>query len=57
MNILAQASIIMIGSIQVFLWIIYNFVISAYTASISSVFVFVSTLIAIIRYDILKKQS
>ncbi len=42
--------------IQAFLWIIYNFVVSAYTASISSVFVFVSTLIAIFRYDILKKQ-
>lgn len=43
--------------IQAFLWIIYNFVVKAYTSSISSAFVFVSTLIAIFRYDILKKSS
>lgn len=43
--------------IQSLLWTIYDLIISAYTASISSVFVFVSTLIAIFRYDILKKDK
>ncbi len=43
--------------IQALLWTIYDLIISAYTASISSVFVFVSTLIAIFRYDILKKDK
>ena len=37
--------------IQSLMWTIYDFIIGAYTASISSAFVFVSTIIAIIRYD------
>lgn len=41
--------------LQAFLWTIYDLIINAYTASISSAFVFVSTLIAIFRYDIFKK--
>ena len=43
--------------IQSLLWTIYDLIICAYTASISSIFVFVSTLIAIFRYDILKKDK
>lgn len=37
--------------VQSLMWTIYDFIIGAYTASISSAFVFVSTIIAIIRYD------
>ena len=37
--------------IQSLMWTIYDFIIGAYTASISSAFVFASTIIAIIRYD------
>jgi len=40
-----------------FLWITYDLIIEAYTASISTTFVFVSTLIAIIRYDVLNKEK
>ena len=40
--------------IQSLLWTIYDFIIGAYTASVSSAFVFVSTVIAIFRYDIKK---
>ena len=42
--------------IQSLLWTIYDFLIGAYTASISSAFVFISTVIAIFRYDF-KKQD
>lgn len=38
--------------LQSLLWTIYDLIICAYTASISSGFVFVSTSIAIFRYDI-----
>ncbi len=41
---------------QALLWTIYDLIIKAYTASISSAFVFISTLIAMIRYDILNKE-
>ncbi len=43
--------------VQSLLWTLYDFIISAYTASISSIFVFISTLIAIFRYDILPKNN
>ncbi len=42
--------------IQSLLWTIYDFIIGAYTASISSAFVFISTIIAIIRYDFKKQE-
>ncbi len=42
---------------QSLLWTIYDLIINAYTASISSAFVFISTLIAIFRYDILKRDK
>ena len=42
---------------QALLWTIYDLIINAYTASISSAFVVISTLIAIFRYDILKKEQ
>lgn len=42
--------------LQSLLWTVYDLIISAYTASISSGFVFVSTLIAIFRYDIMYKK-
>lgn len=42
---------------QALLWTIYDLIIKAYTASISSAFVFISTLIAIFRYDILKNNK
>ena len=37
--------------IQSLLWTIYDFIIGAYTASFSSAFVFISTVIAIYKYD------
>ncbi len=43
--------------IQSLLWTIYDLLVKAYTASISSAFVFISTLIAILRYDILNKKE
>ena len=43
--------------IQSLLWTIYDLLVKAYTASISSAFVFISTLIAIFRYDILKRDK
>lgn len=43
--------------IQSILWTTYDFLIGAYTASISSAFVFVSTIIAILRYDIKKVKN
>ena len=43
--------------IQSLLWTIYDFIIGAYTASISSAFVFVSTVIAIFRYDLKKNEK
>ncbi len=42
--------------IQSLLWTIYDFVIGAYTASFSSAFVFISTIIAIYRYDFKKNN-
>ena len=42
--------------IQSLLWTIYDFIIGAYTASISSAFVFISTVIAIYRYDFKKDK-
>lgn len=38
-------------------WIVYNFVGAAYASLIGSVFEFVSSLISIIRFDILNKQK
>ncbi len=43
--------------VQSLLWTIYDLIINAYTASISSAFVFISTTIAIFRYDILKRKK
>lgn len=43
--------------VQALLWTIYDLMISAYTASISSAFVFVSTLIAMVRYDIIENNK
>ena len=43
--------------IQALLWTIYDFIIGAFTASISSAFVFISTIIAIFRYDLKKWNS
>ncbi len=43
--------------LQSLLWTIYDLIINAYTASISSAFVFISTVIAIFRYDILKRNK
>lgn len=42
--------------IQSLLWTVYDFIIGAYTASISSAFVFISTVIAIYRYDFKKDK-
>lgn len=42
---------------QSLLWTIYDFIIGAFTASVSSAFVFVSTVIAIYRYDLKKEES
>ena len=43
--------------IQSLLWTIYDFIIGAYTASFSSAFVFISTVIAIFRYDLKFKKN
>ena len=43
--------------IQSLLWTIYDFTIGAYTASFSSSFVFISTVIAIFRYDLKFKKN
>ena len=43
--------------IQSLLWTIYDFIIGAFTASISSAFVFVSTVIAIYRYDFKERKK
>lgn len=39
------------------LWIVYNFMITAYTSILTQVFLFVSLIIGIIRLDILKKDA
>lgn len=46
----------MLNLAQSSLWTLYDFIVHAYTASISSAFVFISTLIAIFRYDIFKEK-
>lgn len=43
--------------INVILWTLYDFLVGAYTAGANSIFLTISTFIAIIRYDILKKSK
>ena len=42
---------------QALLWTIYDLIIKAYTASLSSAFVLISTGIAIVRYDVLNAKG
>ncbi len=42
--------------LNLFIWIIYDFVIGAYVTSISAAIFVVSTIIAIFRYDLLQKK-
>lgn len=42
---------------QALLWTIYDLIIKAYTASLSSTFVLISTGIAIVRYDVLNAKG
>lgn len=42
---------------NVFLWIIFDVYVAAYTTMISHLFIIVSTSIAIIRYDVIKKME
>ncbi len=39
------------------MWIIYNFMVGAYVSSIGSTVTMISVIIAIVKYDILKKES
>lgn len=46
-----------ISLLNILVWIIYDFIVGAVAAGISNVFLSISTIIAIIRYDIIKQKN